>query len=70
MGRLSELLMDMGADYSDGLQLEGPRFRMRISPLASRSALRISVNSQDAEFARRLAFSARDLAQALDREGE
>lgn len=70
MGRLSAALMDMGAEYTDGLRLRGPRFLLRISPLASRSALRISVNSQDAEFARRLAFSARDLAQALDREGE
>ena len=66
MGLLSELLLDMGADYSDGLQLDGPRFHLRISPLASRSALRISVASQDAEFARELALSARDLARALD----
>ena len=66
MGLLSQLLMDMGADYSDGLQLEGPRFHLRISPLASRSALRISVASQDAEFARELALSARDLARALE----
>lgn len=69
MGMLSELLLDMGADYSDGLQLDGPRFHMRISPLASRSALRISVSSDDVEFAKELAISARDLAAALD-EGE
>lgn len=66
MGVLSEALMDMGADYSDGLQLKGRRFRLRISPLASRSALRISVDSQDAEFAKELAMSAKDLAEALD----
>ena len=70
MGLLSELLMDMGADYSDGLQLEGPRFHLRISPLASRSALRICVNSQDAEFARELALSARDLVRALEDAGQ
>lgn len=70
MGSLSELLMDMGADYSDGLQLDAPRFHLRISPLASRSALRISVSSQDAEFARELAISARDLARALEKGGE
>lgn len=70
MGSLSELLMDMGADYSDGLQLDSPRFHLRISPLASRSALRISVSSQDAEFARELAISARDLARALEKGGE
>lgn len=70
MGSLSELLMDMGADYSDGLQLDAPRFHLRISPLASRSALRISVSSQDAEFARELAISARELARALEKGGE
>lgn len=70
MRSLSELLMDMGADYSDGLQLDAPRFHLRISPLASRSALRISVSSQDAEFARELAISARDLARALEKGGE
>ena len=66
MGILSELLMDMGADYSDGLRLHGKGYELHISPLASRSALRISVQSEDAEFARELALSARDLAKALD----
>ena len=66
MGVLSELLMDMGADYSDGLRLHGKGYELRISPLASRSALRISVQSEDAEFARELALSARNLARALD----
>lgn len=66
MGVLSELLMDMGADYSDGLRIHGKGYELRISPLASRSALRISVQSEDAEFARQLALSARDLAKALD----
>ena len=58
--------MDMGADYSDGLQLDGPRFHMRISPLASRSALRINVLSEDSEFAKELAVSAGDLVRALE----
>lgn len=69
MGILSELLMDMGADYSDGLRLHGRRYELRIAPLASRSALRINVQSEDAEFARELALSARDLARALDQSG-
>ena len=58
--------MDMGADYSDGLRLHGKGYELRISPLASRSALRISVQSEDAEFARELALSVRNLARALD----
>ena len=70
MGILSELLLDMGADYSDGLCLHGKGYELRISPLASRSALRISVQSEDAEFARELALSARDLARALDQSAD
>lgn len=66
MGALSELMLDMGADYSDGIRLRGSRFDMHIAPLSKRSALRISVSSQDAEFARELALSAKELAQALD----
>ena len=62
----AHMLLDMGADYSDGLCLHGKGYELRISPLASRSALRISVQSEDAEFARQLALSARDLARALD----
>ena len=66
MGALSEIFLDMGADYSDGIRLRGRNYRLHISPRSSRSALRISVESPDAEFARRLAFSARELAEAFD----
>lgn len=66
MGALSEVFLDMGADYSDGIRLKGRNYRLHISPRSSRSAVRISVESPDAEFARRLAFSARDLARAFD----
>lgn len=66
MGALSRSLMDMGADYSDGIRLRGRGYRLHISPLASRSAVRIAVEAEDAEFARRLAFSAKELAEAFD----
>lgn len=66
MGALSEVFLDMGADYSDGIRLRGENYRMHISPRVSRSAVRISVESPDAEFARRLAFSTRELAEAFD----
>lgn len=66
MGTLSELMLDMGASYADGIRLESPRYRLHIAPLASRSAIRIAVSSPDAEFAQSLALSARDLAEALD----
>ncbi|MBR3294003.1 MAG: NTP transferase domain-containing protein [Oscillospiraceae bacterium] len=66
MGTLSELFMELGADYADGLSLSAPRFQMHIRPSTTRSAIRIAVEADDAEFARTLALSARDVAQALD----
>lgn len=66
MGALSEAMLELGADYSDGLRLHGRRYELHISPLAERSAIRIAVSSPDAEFARELALSAKELAEALD----
>lgn len=65
MGTLSELFMDMGADYSDGLRLHTERYSLHIRPCADRSAVRIGVRADDAEFAKELALSAKALAQAL-----
>lgn len=67
MGALSGAFLDLGADYSDGLTLHGRRYTARISPLASASAVRIAVSSEDTELARELAFSLRDLAEALEK---
>ena len=66
MGALSACMLEMDADYSDGIRLQGSRYRMHIAPLAQRSAIRIDVQSEDAEFARQLAISARDLIRALE----
>lgn len=66
MGTLSELFMDMGADYSDGLNVSAARFHMRISPLPQRSAVRVCVDSDDVEFSREIAVSAKNLIDALD----
>ncbi|MBR5093893.1 MAG: nucleotidyltransferase family protein [Oscillospiraceae bacterium] len=66
MGALSEWMLELPADYSDGIRLRDPRFKLHIRPLADRSALRIAVDAQDVELARRLAFSARDLAEVLE----
>ena len=65
MGALSELMLDMGADYSDGLRLRTERYSLHIRPCAGRSAVRIGVRADDAEFAKELALSAKALAQAL-----
>ena len=66
MGGLSEGLLELGADFSDGLRLEGPGYRLHIAPLASRAGVRVSVSSADTEFARSLALSARELIRALE----
>lgn len=66
MGTLSEQLMELGADYADGLRLAGERFRLHIRPLAREAALRVCVQSEDTELARELAFSARDVIAALN----
>ena len=66
MGTLSELFLELGADYADGLSLSAPRFEMHIRPSPTRSAIRIAVQAEDAEFARSLALSAREVARALD----
>ncbi len=66
MGALSQWMLELPVEYSDGIRLRDARYDLHVSPLADRSALRIAVNADDAEFARRLAFSVRDLAKALE----
>ena len=66
MGSLSQWMLELPADYSDGIRLHDPRYELHIAPESGKSALRITVQAKDAEFARNLAFSARDLAKALE----
>lgn len=66
MGRLSRWMLELPTEYEDGIRLKDAQFELHIRPEARRSALRIAVNAEDAEFAKRLAFSARDLAKALE----
>lgn len=65
MGALSEAMLDMGADYSDGIRLAGRGYSLHIAPLAAREAVRVSVRSADTEFARSLALSAKEVIDAL-----
>ena len=67
MGALSELMLELGADYYDGIRLQGRGYRLHICPSAARSAVRLAVQSEDAEFARSLCLSARAVAEALQR---
>ncbi|MCR5575719.1 MAG: nucleotidyltransferase family protein [Oscillospiraceae bacterium] len=69
MGALSELMLDMGARFDDGIRLEGRGYRLHISPSAASSAVRIAVQSEDAEFARSLCLSAKQVAEALEHGG-
>ena len=66
MGRLSEWMLELPADYSDGIRLRESGYDLHIYPEAGSSAVRIAVNAADAEFAKRLAFSARELVKALE----
>ena len=66
MGTLSELMLDMGADLSDGIRLHGQGYELHICPSSLNSAVRISVQSEDTEFARELALSAKAVAEALN----
>ena len=66
MGTLSELMLDMGATFDDGIRLAGNGFALHISPSAVRSAVRIAVRSEDAELARALCLSVKDVAEKLN----
>ncbi len=66
MAVLSQIAMDLGADYSDGLKITKPHYHLHIAPLSRQSAVRLSVQSDDAEFASSLALTAQELIKALD----
>jgi hypothetical protein len=65
MGALSGLMLELGADYSDGIRLTLPRGSAHIYPCAERSAVAVAVDSPDAEFASSLALSAGEIIRAL-----
>ena len=66
MGTLSELMLELGARYDDGIRLSGPRYELHISPSAVSSAVRVAVKSDDAEFARSLCLAAGDVVKKLE----
>ena len=65
MGTLSELMLDMGAEFDDGIRLRGKDYELHISPSCVNSAVRIAVRAGDAEFARALCLSAKDVVEKL-----
>lgn len=66
MGILSEELMELGAEYSDGIRLKGKNFSLHIRPAASLSALRIAVKSDDAELAEDMLNLAKNAVEKLE----
>ena len=54
MGILSLELMELGADYAEGISLRTPRYEISIAPAAELSALRVAVRGEDMEAARML----------------
>ena len=65
MGALSTLMLEMGADYSDGIRFSAPGGDVHIFPRADREALAVAVDAPDAEFAASLALSAGEIIKAL-----
>jgi hypothetical protein len=65
MGTLSELMLELGARYDDGIRVRGPHYELHISPSAVSSAVRVAVKSDDAEYARALCLAAGDVAKKL-----
>ena len=69
MARLSAELMELGADYSDGIRLRGGRMSLHIFPSAAASALKVTVQSEDAEFARDMLELAKKAVEEAAKEG-
>ena len=66
MGALSSLMLEMGADYSDGIRFPLAAGSVHIFPRADKSALAVAVDAPDAEFAASLVLSAGEIIKALD----
>ena len=59
-------VLEMGADYSDGIRFPLAEGGVHICPRAGTSALAVAVDAPDAEFAASLALSAGEIIKALD----
>ncbi len=66
MNALSQITMDLGADYNNGIEISKPLYTLHISPLIHNSAVRLSVQSEDTEFASSLALTTEELIKALN----
>lgn len=66
MDRISCAFLDMGADYSEGFQLKGTDYELRIAAMPNAAALRVYANAADTELAEELAASAAELIKEME----
>ena len=66
MTALSTLMLEMGADYTDGIRFPLADGGVHICPKSETSAISVAVDAPDAEFASALALSAGEIIKALD----
>ena len=66
MGALSELMLEMNADLSDGIRLRAPGYSLHVAPLSGREAVRVAVETPDSEFAELMTESGEEIIRALD----
>ena len=67
MGIVSAELMELGADYAQGLRLKTPRFLLRLYPAAEESALYLSVSSADEKLAGKMLSLMRDAIEKIEK---
>ncbi|MEG1632846.1 MAG: sugar phosphate nucleotidyltransferase [Oscillospiraceae bacterium] len=68
MRAVSERMLELGADFSDGVTLSGGHCGVRVRPEDGESVVVIEAASQDAEFSRELAVAMADVAKALEKD--
>lgn len=66
MGALSSAALELNADYSDGIRIQGQNYRMHIFPSPRRSSVCVDIKSSDTELAQELTMSVKELIEALN----
>ena len=66
MTALSTLMLEMGADYTDGIRFPLAAGSVHIAPRSEAEAIEVAVDAPDAEFAEALALSAGEIIRALE----
>ena len=67
MRAVSETILELGADLTDGVRLSGEKCGVRISPDPAENELLVEASSGSTEFSRELCGAAYDLARKLEK---